>query len=107
MVSKKRKKKPEELQLSHEKEIAAMRAELSGIKSAILAKPIPNATYSRNETETRYASPHTQPQHYNQQRFTRRKRCRKCEYENLSRCVHCFLCGSCDYMMFAEAHKSH
>ena len=102
---KKKKENPfvkiEELQLSHEKEIAAMRAELSEIKSAILAKPIPNAMYSRNERETRYASPHTQPQHYNQQRFTRRKRCRKCEYENLSRCVHCFLCGSCDHMMFA------
>ena len=93
--------KIQELKLSHEKEMTALRAELAEIKSAILAKPSQNGMNSEDGKGTRNVPPYIPPhQRINRDNFSRRKRCRKCERENVYRCFHCFLCESSEHRMF-------
>ena len=74
----------EEMKLSHQREMSALRADLNEIKTAILGKPGAHAQNSqRIDNVVR----------------NRRKRCQNCEQKNWFRCVHCFVCGESDHRM--------
>ena len=92
----------QELQLTHQKEMAAMRTEISEIKNTLLAaKP----SLQNQPTNSRFdgnVQNFTPSYRRNMQgNFTKKKnKCRKCELDNVPRCFHCFVCGSVEHMSF-------
>ena len=82
----------ESMKISHEREMAALRADIKEIKSAILGKPGFNSdsgSGSRVEDKRR-------PPYSGRRRVTR---CQMCERNNFWRCTHCFKCGGDDHRM--------
>ena len=101
VVEKKKKENPflkiEELQLNHEKAMAAMKTELAELKNAIL-----NGTGNANPSggnNVGYAGPPHQRK--GRRPGNRRRRCDKCEREDALRCYHCFSCGSAEHRFFS------
>ena len=103
----------EELKITHQKDLAfrdkqfaALKADISELKNALWSdSPKPDLHYSKNtddEARNAYIPPHRR---YSSRKFSRRKKCSKCELDQSPRCFHCFLCGSTDHMMFRCPNK--
>ena len=104
----------QELKLSHQQEMTSLRNELAEIKN-LLGSPqpgLPNQPLNqhfnqplRNHfgnygNEEIYIPPHRR--NGQQVRFGKKKsRCKKCEINNVQRCLHCFVCGASEHMSFS------
>ena len=87
----------EELKLTHEKEMSALRADLHEIKTALLADIKPHAHLNDNLDAKKSEDTYNRPR--GQRGFRRYRKCEECERKNCYRCFHCFECGSSDHRM--------
>ena len=94
--------KIEELKLTHEKEMAAMRAELSELRTAFQANPSSSLPQIQPD-QTYIPRRRFHPRNNN---FSQRRKCSACEKNNTQRCFHCFTCGSAEHFMFACPQKN-
>ena len=102
--------KIEELKLTQGKEIAAMRAELSELRTALQANPsshlpqqtFPNANFMKTNQIVGVRSKYRPRGNTN----FKRKKCSGCENNNIPRCFHCFFCGSAEHFMYGCPQKN-
>ena len=87
----------EELKLTHEKEMSALRADLHEIKTALLADIKPHVHLNDNLDAKKSEDTYNRPR--GQRGFRRYRKCEECERKNCYRCFHCFVCGSSDHRM--------
>ena len=80
----------EEMKVSHEREMMALRADINEIKSAIFGKSVNVDGQGENTVNI---------SNNNSNRNKRSKRCQMCEKKNWWRCYHCFVCGASDHRM--------
>ena len=83
-----------ELRANQERELAALRSDLSEIKSVLTQQA---GSCSGNGFQQRQPSNALPPRFRNQNR--RRYRCQDCEQNRVDRCTHCFKCGSIQHRM--------